>query len=193
MPSVEISEATFQRLQAHAKPLVDTTDSVIDRLLDYYEDAHPDAQARAGAIKDPVAVIRFTPHELPSLTHTKLRKAEFGGRELARPNWNELVRTAVEAGLDRLGGVDELQRVTDARIVKGNKTDEGFSPLGTRGISLQGVDAHDAWRITYGLARKLSLPVEVVFQWREKEGAAHPGEIGAVEWTPQAQPVRPSP
>ncbi|MGE0769428.1 MAG: hypothetical protein AB7L90_23560 [Hyphomicrobiaceae bacterium] len=185
MPTVDISDATFQRLQAHAKPLVDTTDSVIDRLLDYFEDAHSDAQAGTSAVKDPVALIRFNPHELPSLTHTKLRKAEFGGRELARPNWNELVRTAVEAGLDRLGGVEELLRVTDARIVKGTKTDEGFSPLGTRGISVQGVDAHDAWRITYGLARKLSMPVEVIFQWRDKEGAAHPGEIGAVEWAPQ--------
>ena len=29
------------------------------------------------------------------------------------------------------------------------------------------------------------IPVEVVFEWREKEGAAHPGEIGAVNWAPQ--------
>jgi hypothetical protein len=52
---------------------------------------------------------------------------------------------------------------------------------------VQGVDAHDAWRIAYGLARKLSLPVEVIFEWRDKEGAAHPGEIGTIGWTPQAR------
>src|SRR5262245_56002732 len=112
MPTVEISDATFQRLQAHAKPLVDTTDSVIDRLLDYFEDAHPDTQPETNAAKNPMALIRFNPHDLPSLTHTKLRKAAFGGREPARPNWNELVRTAIEAGLERLGGVEGLLRVT---------------------------------------------------------------------------------
>ena len=92
MPTVEISDATFRRLQAHAKPLVDTTDSVIDRLLDYFEDAHPDTPAGTTAVEDPARLIRFAPHDLPSLTHTKLRKAVFDGRELARPNWNELVR-----------------------------------------------------------------------------------------------------
>ena len=55
------------------------------------------------------------------------------------------------------------------------------------GISVQGVDAHDAWRIAYGLARKLSLPVEMIFEWRDKEGAAHPGEIGNIGWTPQSR------
>ena len=186
MPSVDLSEATFKRLQALAKPLIDTPDSVIDRLLDHYEDAGQGRPSPAANGKDPADVIRFDAAEVPSLTHAKLRKASFGGRDLSRPNWNELVRTAVEAGLERFKSADELMRMTDARIVKGAKTDEGFSPLGGRGISVQGVDAHDAWRIAYGLARKLSLPIEVIFEWRDKEGAAHPGEIGAIGWTPQA-------
>lgn len=186
MPSIDISENTFKRLQALAKPLIDTPDSVIDRLLDHYEDARDGHGVRAAnGGQDPAAVIRFDPGQLPSLTHAKLRKARFGGRELPRPNWNELVRIAVEAGLDRFKSADELMRVTDARIVKGAKTDEGFSPLAGRGISVQGVDAHDAWRIAYGLARKLSVPVEVIFEWRDKEGAAHPGEVGATGWAPQ--------
>jgi hypothetical protein len=184
MPSIEISEETFRRLQTHAKPLLDTTDSVLRRLLDHFEGEQPDEPSTSD-VAEPAALIRFDPAQLPSLRHSKLRKAEFGGRELARPNWNELVRTAIEAGLDKVGAIDELLRITDARIVKGAKTDEGFSPLGSRGISVQGVDAQDAWRITFGLARKLALPVEIVFQWRDKEGAAHPGEVGAVGWAPQ--------
>ena len=187
MPHVELSEPTFKRLQRLAKPLIDTPSTVIDRLIDHYEDAGEGADAPAANGKDPAAMIRFDAAEVPSLTHTKLRKASFGGRELSRPNWNELVRTAIEAGLERLKTVEELLRVTDARIVKGTKTDEGFSPLASRGISVQGVDAHDAWRIAYGLARKLSLPVEVIFEWRDKEGAAHPGEIGTIGWSPQAR------
>lgn len=186
MPHIELSESTFKRLQKLAKPLIDTPSTIIDRLIDHYEDADEDAGS-PGVVKDPVAMIRFDPVEVPSLTHTKLRKASFGGRELSRPNWNELVRSAIDAGLERLKTFEELSRVTDARIVKGVKTDEGFSPMPNRGISVQGVDAHDAWRIAYGLARKLTLPVDVIFEWRDKEGAAHPGEIGTIGWSPQAR------
>jgi hypothetical protein len=183
MPTVELSESTFKRLQAHAKPLIDTTDSVIDRLLDHYESGQPAArpEATAGA---PAAARRFDPADMPPLTHTKLLKALIGGKELPRPNWNELVRSAIEIGLDKLGGLEELRRVTDAHIVQGTKTDEGFSPLGSRGVSVQGVDAHDAWRLSYGLARKLSLPLEIVFEWRDKEGAAFPGQTGSTAWMP---------
>lgn len=187
MPTVELTESTFKRLQALAKPLIDTPSTVVDRLIDHYEDVREGVDTPAANGKDQVAKFTFDPAEVPSLTHTKLRKASFGERELARPNWNELVRSAIEAGLDRLKSLDELLQLTDARIVKGTKTDEGFSPLPSRGISVQGVDAHDAWRIAYGLARKLSLPVEVIFEWRDKEGAAHPGEIGTIGWTPQAR------
>lgn len=182
MPTVELSDATFKRLQAHAKPLIDTTSSVIDRLLDHYE---CDRQRHAPKSENgPAGMLRFDPADLPSLTHTKLRRAVLDGRELPRPNWNELARIAIETGLERLGGFEQLSRITDARIVKGTKTDEGYSPLGTTGISVQGADAMDAWRITLGLARKLSMPVEVVFEWREKEGAAHPGATGTTGWHP---------
>lgn len=182
MPTVELSEATFKRLQTHAKPLVDTTSSVIDRLLDHYEQdrQRPALKSENGH----AGLLRFDPADLPSLTHTKLRRAVLDGRELSRPNWNQLARIAIEIGLSRLGGFEQLSHVTNARIVKGKKTDEGYSPLGATGISVQGVDTMDAWHITLGLARKLSMPVEVVFEWRDKAGAIHPGDTGTTGWQP---------
>ena len=36
-PSVELSPKPFARLQAHAVPLVDSIESVINRIVDYYE------------------------------------------------------------------------------------------------------------------------------------------------------------
>lgn len=44
--------------------------------------------------------------------------------------------------------------------------------------------ANDALRIVLSIAKKLALPVEVVFDWRLKEGALHPGETGMVVWNP---------
>ena len=37
VPSVELSPQTFARLQAHAVPLVDSIETVIGRLIDFYE------------------------------------------------------------------------------------------------------------------------------------------------------------
>ena len=68
--------------------------------------------------------------------------------------------------------------------VKGTKTDEGFCPIGDRGFSVQGVDAQDAWRIVFGLAKKLSVGTKVTFEWREREGAAFPGRTGVLKWNP---------
>ena len=47
-----------------------------------------------------------------------------------------------------------------------------------------GGDALDAWRIVLGIARNLAVPVKVVLECRNKEGAAHPGELGEIGWAP---------
>ena len=52
MPEIHVSEKTFERLQALARPLVDTTDTVVARLMDYYEsnNRRGDDQGRAQPI-----------------------------------------------------------------------------------------------------------------------------------------------
>ena len=182
MPQVELSEATFKRLQKLARPLIDTTSSVVEKLIDHYEDTTGSAPTGTAAIA--AAARKFSASDTPPLTHTKLRRAAFAGKELVRPNWAELVRTAIEAAYAKAGSFEALQQMTDAHIAKGVKTDEGFSPLGTSGFSLQGVDAIDAWRIVLGIARRLGMPVEVTFEWRNKEAAAYPGELGEIAWAP---------
>ena len=182
MPTIEISDSTFKRLQALARPLVDTPDSVIDRLLDSCD--CETGSSHVPSIGGSVHAMRFDPVDMPSLTHTKLRRAVINGREVPGPNWNELARNAIELALEKVGGFEQLCRITDARIVSGLKTDEGYKPLGATGLSVQGIDAMDAWRVTLGLARKLSIPVEVVFEWREKQGAAYPGAVGTASWKP---------
>jgi hypothetical protein len=50
-PSVELSAQTFSRLQAHAVPLVDNIETVIGRLIDFYEsrDGAPVQASEGGA------------------------------------------------------------------------------------------------------------------------------------------------
>jgi len=52
VPSVELSAQTFARLQSHAVPLVDNIETVIRRLIDFYESRDsapvPDVDVSAG-------------------------------------------------------------------------------------------------------------------------------------------------
>ena len=97
-PSVELSPNTFTRLQTHAVPLVDSIESVINRLIDFYEsrDGAPVPVSSAGGYEN---VRQFSPSAPPGLTHTKVLAVEFRGKSLERSqaNWNGLLNAAVRA------------------------------------------------------------------------------------------------
>lgn len=183
MPHIEIGEGTFRRLQALARPLVDTAGSVIDRLIDSYEAANSSTPGLAVTNASNDLARAFDPANPPTLTFTKLRKATLGNKAIERPSWAELIRTSLEIGLTRLG-FEELRASTDANIVKGQRAGDGYSYVPNLDISLQGEDAQDCWRIAFGLARKLTSPIDVVFEWRDKDGAAFPGQVGSMRWSP---------
>jgi hypothetical protein len=50
------------------------------------------------------------------------------------------------------------------------------------GISIQNVEANRCWQTVIQLAKKLRGAVEVELEWRDKEGAAHPGEVATMRW-----------
>lgn len=177
MPQILISDETYSKLQELAQPFVDTPDTVISRLIRSYDAPLDEKESRSGQR------LKFDPNSPPTLTFTKMREAHFGNDKLDRPSWAELVRVSLGYGL-REWGFERLKASTDANIVKGIKDTEGYSYIPELGISLQGEDAKDCWTIAYSLARKLRQPIRVVFDWRSRDGAAHPGETGEMTWEP---------
>jgi hypothetical protein len=79
---------------------------------------------------------------------------------------------------DRLASPEEARRLIIVNFVSRKKEDEGYHFMPELGISVQGQDANDSWKGASHLARKLGVPVEIEFLWREKEGAAFPGVTG---------------
>jgi hypothetical protein len=173
--SIDLSESTFGRLQAHAEPLVDTIETVINRVLDAYEANEGDARKGSG-----LGVRSFSPAGPPNLAHTKVLSAELCGRTLppAETNWNALLIASVREAGRRLGGAEQLKRLVVVNSVLGKKEEGGFRYLPDVGLSVQGQDANGAWRATYHLARNLGLSVSVTFVWYENEKAAFPGITG---------------
>lgn len=171
---------SHQRFGAEADSLV----KVLARVVPPGVDAAPPSPAPPPPTTVPIE--QFDPTKPPNLTHTRLQKAEFADHKLERPKWNSLARHAVEFALTSKMPLYEVCDVSAANVVAGQKLDAGYRPLRRLGYSMQGVDAQDAWRIAYSLARELNCSIVVDFQWLQRASAAHPGAIATLAWHPKS-------
>ena len=124
MPEVMIQDSTFERLQRHAKPLVDTIDTVVNRALDALEQVV--GEPAPGRGRGTEAERRIDPRMLPRLTHTKVLDASVDGQPIAKPNWNLLLDDMLRRAMKRVGTFEKLQQLCPVNMIKGRKEDEGF-------------------------------------------------------------------
>ncbi|MBP1468624.1 hypothetical protein EYB53_023120 [Candidatus Chloroploca sp. M-50] len=183
MPVIRIPDPLYKRLQNLAVPFEDTPITVIERLVEEYE-SRQDKKSSLSSAND-VEPQNFNPVEPPDLRHTRVIYASFNGEILRSPNWNGILDAAHITAYKQGLSPEALVRLTLSNAEKGEKTDNGFHFLPEISMSIQGVDANLAWRNTLHLAKHIKVPVEVHFEWRDKEGAAYPGEIGKFAWYPK--------
>lgn len=184
MPSISVGQSTFERLQRHAKPFIDTPESVILRALDALEQD----EGKAAGLRTRVAGEEpgcsserlIDVRTLPSLTHTKLLEAVLDGDRLAKPNWNALLDEMLRRAMKRVGSFEKLHRVCPVNMVEGRKEDEGYGYLPEINVSVQGQDANGACRAVVTAAQALGMSIDIGFMWRHKETAAYPGERGRI-------------
>jgi hypothetical protein len=178
-PSVDLTPTTFTRLQGHAVPLVDTIESVINRLLDAYEakDGTPVPASDDGAVSN---LRQFNPNTPPALTHTKVLAIEFCGKPLPRSeaNWNGLLNAAIRLAKAKAKTSADLKKLVSVNFVEGKKSDEGYRFLSDIGLSVQGQDANGAWKGACHVVQQLGCKLTATFIWRDKDGAAFPGITG---------------
>lgn len=179
MPTVELTAPTFTRLQAHAVPLVDTIETVINRLLDDYErKAGVPVLGESDDTAPPVQA--FNPDLPPSLTHTKLLAVELDGKPLppGEMNWNGLLNATIRRAKEAAQSSAQLKQLITANFVEGKQIKDGYRFLSDIGLSVQGQDANGAWKASRHVCQQLKLPLKVTFIWRDKEDAAFPGKTG---------------
>ena len=169
--------ATFERLQCHAQPLVDTVDAVVNRALDALE---IEERQREGEVPS-AGEHEVDPERLPDLTHTKVLAARLAARDVERPNWNRLLDRVLLLSEGRVTDVDGLRRLCPANTVEGCKTDEAYHYLPEIGISVQGLSANEACAALTATAWGPGVGLDVAFLWRPKEGATHSGERGRLQ------------
>jgi hypothetical protein len=180
-PSIDISASTFERVQKHAIPLVDSFDTVLNRLLDIVEAANTAANEN----RDEAGPRKFDAARPPNLTHTKVVSAKFGGANLQPANWNRLLDAAVTFAAANNADFSKLRRHVSVNVVTGKKEDEGYHYLSSANVSVQGQDANAAWRYAVLVAQLFACDVEVSFIWRSKEGAEYPGQTAIMTFEPR--------
>lgn len=180
----QLSAATIERLQKHAKPFVDTVDTVINRLLDAYERLAPALDDDSDVVTDGNIRDFSNQTPAPNLTHTKVLSVEFNRIKFpsTEATWNSLLNEAVRLAKKTAKSDDEFKRLVTVNWVKGRKEEGGYRYLADVNLSVQGQDANAAWRGALHIARQLGRQVEVIFTWRNKEGAAHPGQTGKLAY-----------
>ena len=177
MPDITIEQTTFARLQSHALPLVDTVDTVVKRALDALDASEGRGSGKAGKS------LMQVDHEvdlrrLPDVTHTKLLAARVDREEIEKPNWNRILDRVVVLAMQNVGSFDQLNRMCPVNMVSGQKTVEGYHYLSEIDVSVQGLSAKEACGALVEIARRSGTDLEITFLWRDKDGAAHPGDTG---------------
>ena len=173
MPEITIKQSTFERLQNHAKALVDTPDSVIMRALDALDQIKKKPSSNG---KPTEAEVRLDPFELPDLKHTKIMDASIDGEKLSRPNWNCLLDEMLRRARKRTGNFEGVLELFSVNLVQGRKEDEGYRYLSEIDTSVQGQPANGASRAVIAAAHALGISLDIGIAWRPKKGAAFPGE-----------------
>lgn len=184
MPQITIDSKTYERLQRHAKPFVDTPDTVINLALDALDQLSGRPAASNGAAAE--SERQIDPRLLPSLTHTKVLDASIEGELIPKPNWNLLLDEILRRAMKQLDSFEDLRKLCPVNMVNGRKGDEGYTYLPDIDVSVQGQDANAACRTVVTAAQGLGIALDIGFMWRPKEGAAHPGERARIRISPRA-------
>ncbi len=186
MPTITVSEVTFAKVKAQAEPLVDDADAVVSRVFDFYA-AHKggprNGNGNGHGSAEATALIRL-PVGTHDLTHTRLLSATINSTELHRADWNSLARDMHVMARKQVGSFEALRKVTSANLRSGRFEENGYRYLPEAEFSIQGADANNSCESAFRLAKAMNIPLRVVFEWREREDAAHPGRTGVIEWSP---------
>ena len=172
MPNVELSAALDERIKSHARPLVDTYESVISRAFDAFE-----LTLGSGAN----AIRPFNPAKAPSLTFSKpisitLNEVEFAKADLY---WNNLMYAVVrEAGKKGLNP-EQIKELMVVNSEMGEKSINGYAFIPEAGLSIQGQSANGAWKQTYAIANELGFALDVIWAWDDTEKASLPSQKGS--------------
>ncbi len=185
MKNIKISDRAARFLEAREHSLDDNWATVLDRLIDEFENlkaaraANPsgespiDATPSGSPVNVPLKISgadekthsRVT--DLPDVTHSKIESARIQGQNVDTDNWTVVLTKAIEAAMN--APVPMLKSKLRAKIVDGkhpNQKDYYF--VQSAGFSFQKLRADSALHNLKVLAEEFSVPVDITVRWNDR-------------------------
>ncbi len=173
MRKIEVSESTFSQLQELAEPLVDNTEAVIIRLISRYRNntSGTNMEPRDDSIPGGV-----------NLMHTKILSVFVKGKQIKAKRWNQVLYSVLKTLRDdeRLTE-EEILNKADVPWHRGVCNEGAYHHVPGTDVSIRNNSANYTWGYVRSLISNHDCPVEVSFQWRNKETAQRPGERGTIK------------
>lgn len=168
MHTAQISDFAFKYLKSQAEPLVDTTETVLDRILS----EHKAMMTESG--KFPVGTqMSFGASDLPSVTHSSISTAKVGGKPTIKKDWNHTLLAVIDAAV--LTGVAPkmvrslLQANTIAGLPDADEEKKGYRYTPSKAdFTFQGLDAERACKNIVLLAEQYGIAVEITLKWNNQ-------------------------
>ena len=191
-PLIQVSDEVYKKLKERAKSPQDTPSDIIASLLGIEVDAQdtPKEETLTESAVPEISpeedsydeTLKLDPEAPEDLYFTTIIQGHFGNKKIS--TWNELIDTAHIVAVERVETYDALKKLSNSDIVMGAYNENGFRPIPSIGISIQGDSPNLAWKNALHLARKLNMAVEILFEWERKFTAARPGSRGVLVWAP---------
>ena len=180
MVKIEISDNAFKYLKKLAKPLEDTTVSVIDRIIN-------DHMSTVGSVNNSGgnASLQFGISDMPDVTYTTIKSAEVGGTAQIKKDWNNILEVMIKSCLTKEPDKNKLLSLLEANVIQSKPTEmevkKGYRYISEVGMAYQGLDAIRACKNIMILSQQYSIPVKLLIWWNGSyDKAAFPGKTATI-------------
>jgi hypothetical protein len=174
MPTIDVSDFALAYLKQHAEPLVDTTVSVLDRVLSEHANL---AAARRVA---PALEMRFSGGDLPSVKFTTILAAKVAGKVASQKYWNNILEDVIAACVAGGAEADAVEALLQANTMPGNHSDNGYRHVPAAGFSFQGMEANRVCKNLASLAKRYNVSIDIEVRWQDEDKAAFPNQTARI-------------
>ena len=178
MKSIQISNELYRRYKNLGEELVDTHETLMDKLISLGEmhNRSLSQQTKVGKTNS-ASKLEFSFSELPVVTHTRIDRWTLDGKEYSDASWNGIIRDLL-CFLDRQK--TDILNQSSINIKNGKDCSKGYKYIPEIGVSYQGLSAEDALRAIKEFSEKYELDITIHITWNNVPNAQHPGKEGII-------------
>ena len=181
MPKIEISQNAFDYLKQKAEPLVDSSVTVLDRIIEEHKASHT-PNSNLGTSMD----LQFGIADMPSVKYTQITSASVGNEAIIKKQWNHILSTLISKCIDAGNNTNIVISTLEANTINGapnhDESKKGYRFVEKANSSFQGLEANRALKNIALLCQKFQIPVEISIFWPDNGATIHPNKNAKIKF-----------